>query len=177
MGRGHLLAKRRQARGLFWGAALMLVGAWFLLERLGFNMPRMDELWPVFPLLFGLAFLTFFFTRTDPDPGIVWPGTSGLLVGIFFLLFTFEVFDWEDMSELWPVFPLIAGTSFFATWMAGRFKEQGLLLPGSMAVATGVIGLFFTLGDMSFERVKVLGAVVLVAVGLTIVVKSLRGRA
>ena len=63
---------------------------------LDINMPHMDELWPVFPLLFGLAFLTFFFTRTDPDPGIVWPGTTGLLVGIFFLLFTFEVFDWED---------------------------------------------------------------------------------
>ena len=176
MSKGHPLAETRRAGGLFWGGMFMLVGAWFLLDRLSFDMPSMEEMWPMFPFLFGLAVLISFFTRASNPAGSVWPATLGLLLGSFFFLFSFQILDWSDLSELWPVFPLIAGVAFFATFLAGKFKEPGLLVPGSMAAATGVVGLFFTLGGMSFEGLKLLASLGLVALGLLMVVESFSGR-
>ena len=172
----HSSAKRRQAGGLFLGSVLLLLGAWFLFDRLAFDMPGMAKMWPMFPFFFGLAILISFFARSSRSPGTVWPGTYALLVGSFFFLFSFQILDWSALGELWPVFPLFIGIAFVATWVAGRFKEPALLVPGSIAAATGVLGLFFTLGDVSFEHVKMLGSLSLVAFGLLIVVRSFNGR-
>lgn len=167
-------SQRSQIRGLAWGSILMFLGLWFLLERLGIHLPDLDQLWPIFPTLGGGAFLLGYFTRENADPGLVWPGTAFTLCGVFFFFFTFEVVDWSDMDRLWPVFPLIGGLAFVATWAAGRCREPGLLVPGGMAIAVGVIGLLFTVGRWTLDQVELAGAVLLVLLGVRIIYRSLR---
>ncbi len=168
--------QRRQAGRLFWGAALIVLGAWFLMGRLGIDLPDLDQLWPIFPTLGGIMFLLGWAASGDSDPGLVWPGVTATLVGLFFFLFTFGLFgiEWDDMSRLWPIFPLIGGLAFVATWFAGKFKEGGLLVPGTAGMAVGILGLFFTLGGWTAETVQRVGAVILILVGLGIVIRSLR---
>jgi len=152
----------------------MLLGFWFLLDRMGIDLPQLDQLWPVFPTLGGLGFLYAFFSREDADPGTVWPGTAFTLVGVFFFFFTFEVVHWEDMDRLWPVFPLIGGLAFVATWAAGKCREGGLLVPGGMAISVGVIGLLFTLGGWTWDRVELAGSLLLVVLGVLLIARSLK---
>lgn len=168
------LSQRRQAKGLFWGVALIFLGAWFLSRRMGIDLPGLDQLWPIFPTLSGLTFLVAWLYRSDADPGLVWPGLTAFLVGLFFFFFTFEVFQWDDMERLWPVFPAIAGLSFVATWAAGGFKQPGLLVPGTAALAVGVLGLFFTLGGWTVETVQLVASIVVIVVGAGIVLRALR---
>jgi len=165
---------RRQAKGFFWGAVLVAVGGWFLLSSLGVELPGMHQLWPVFPLLSGLGSLLGFFTRTKKDAGLVFSGTLLSLLGLFFFCFTFEVLYWEDMEVWWPVFPLIAGIAFVFSWLAGRCRELRPLVPGVLSLAVGVIGLFFTLGEMSVEGVRLAGSLLVVALGVAIVLGSFR---
>jgi len=103
----------------------------------------------------------------------VWPGTVGVLVGAFFFLFTFGLFRWEQMAEMWPVYPLIVGIAFVATWLAGRCRKIGLLVPAVINLAVGVVGLGFTLGVIDARTVKLLWPLALVALGAYLVVRSL----
>lgn len=43
--------------GWFWGAALIVLGAYFLLNNLGLVRLRGDVLWPIFLILFGVLLL------------------------------------------------------------------------------------------------------------------------
>jgi hypothetical protein len=168
---------RRGARfqGIVWGGILLAAGTWFLLERLGFDLPNFfGVLWPIFPFMFGVAFLVTFFTGECKDPGLVWPGTFGALVGTFFFLFTFGLLDWDQMSELWPVFPLIVGLSFFATWIAGGAKDNGLLVPATLTAAVGVLGLGFELGLLDADTINMLWPIALVLLGAFLIARSLR---
>jgi hypothetical protein len=162
-------------RGVLWGGILLVAGTWFLLQRLGIQLPNIfAALWPVVPVLFGLGFLVSFFTGECKDPGQVWPGTFGVLLGSFFFLFSFGVFPWERMSELWPMFPLMVGISFVATWLAGRCKEIGLLVPATITLSVGIIGLGFTLDVLDARTVDALWPLALVVLGALLIVRSLR---
>jgi hypothetical protein len=168
------MTKRRHGNALFGGAVLILLGAWFLFDGLGFDLPRLGALWPAFPLLSGALSLFAFATREKKDPSLVFSGISGVLLGLFFFCFTLDFFDWDDLGELWPVFPLIIGCSFLGSWLAGRCREKGLIVPGVGATAVGAVGLLFTLNQMSFEGLRPVGSLAIVAVGAVIVVRSLR---
>ena len=162
-------------RGILWGGILLAAGTWFLLQRLGVELPNFFAvLWPIFPFMFGVAFLVTYFTGECKDPGLVWPGTFGALVGIFFFLFTFGAFDWDRMGDLWPVFPLIVGLAFVATWIAGGAKENGLLVPATITLAVGVVGLGFNLGFLDARTVNVLWPIALVLLGAFLIARSLR---
>ncbi len=168
------MSRRKYGNALFGGTVLILLGGWFLFDGLGYDLPRLGALWPAFPLLSGLLSLFAFATRKKKDPSLVFSGVSGVFLGLFFFCFTLDVFEWDDMSELWPVFPLIVGCSFLGSWLAGRCREKGLIVPGVGATVVGVIGLLFTLDQMSFDGLRLAGSLAIVAVGAVIVVRSLR---
>ena len=44
------------------GILLVALGVWFFLLNLGFDLPRLGELWPIFPCLAGATFLIAFVT-------------------------------------------------------------------------------------------------------------------
>jgi len=162
-------------RGILWGGILLVAGTWFLLQQLGIELPNFfSALWPLFPFMFGAAFLVTFFTGDCKDAGLVWPGTFGVLVGSFFFLFSFGVFVWEQMNVLWPVFPLIVGLSFLATWIAGGGKETGLLVPASITIVVGVVGLGFELGSLDARTLNMLWPLALVVLGGAMIALSLR---
>ena len=43
--------------GWFWGAALVLIGAYYLLTNLGWLTLKNDVLWPTLLILFGIVML------------------------------------------------------------------------------------------------------------------------
>ena len=164
-------------RGVLWGGILLAAGSWFLLERLGVDLPNFwSALWPLFPFMFGFAFLVTYVTSEEKDPGLVWPGTFGMLIGAFFFLFSLDIVEWDQMSELWPAFPLIVGLSFVATWFAGRCRKLQLLVPATINIAVGVVGLGFTLGLIDRRTLNTLWPLALVAIGLFMIARSLRPR-
>lgn len=170
------MKRSRQARGIFWGSAMVLVGGWFLLSRMGIDLPGLDQLWPIFPMLSGFGSLAAFFSRGRRDPGLVFPGVIGVLIGLFFIAFTFNFWSWSDMAVLWPVFPLICGLAFLSTWLAGACREKGLLVPGGLSTAVGGIGLFLTLGEMTAQHVRLVGSISILTVGGVMVYQALRPR-
>ena len=126
------------------GIVLILVGLWFLLDRLGLDLPGIGQLWPVFPMLGGLALIAGYVLGRETDPGVLVPGVGGLLVGVFFLLITIGPLRWPDLEYLWPVFPLIGGVTFGVVWLASGRRNSGVLVPAGMGIAVGVVGLLFT---------------------------------
>jgi cell wall-active antibiotic response 4TMS protein YvqF len=172
---GHISASHARFRGILWGGLLLAAGTWFLLQRLGVDLPNFfSALWPIFPFMFGFAFLVTFFTGPEKDPGLVWPGTFGVLIGAFFFLFSFGVFRWDQMSELWPVFPLVVGISFVTTWLATNCKKLGLLVPATINLGVGIVGLAFTVGTIDAHTVNLLWPLGLVALGAFLIARSLR---
>jgi hypothetical protein len=167
---------KRSARfgGVLWGGVLLVVGTWLLLDELGWDMPNIGAMWPVFPFMFGAAFLVSFFVGDRSDPGLVWPATFGVLLGIFFFLFSLEILDWEEMGVLWPVFPLMVGIAFFATWLAGGCRDSGILVPGTVTLLVGGIGLALTQRLLVWDDVRLYWPLALVAIGGSMVFRSLR---
>lgn len=153
---------------LFLGGSLLLLGAWFALRQVGAPLPGIEAMWPVFPTLVGAAFLLGFLLQPR-NYGLVLPGTIILLVGLFFFAFTLGPLDWHQMKELWPIFPLIVGLSFVAMWVASLFRYWGLLVPGFLGIATGMLGLSLTVTPLG-EVVGMVGwPVVFLASGASLV--------
>ncbi len=48
---------------IFPGLVLIALGLWFLADALGWQLPSLGDLWPIFPLGFGLAALVNYFTE------------------------------------------------------------------------------------------------------------------
>jgi hypothetical protein len=172
---------------------LILVGLFFLLHNVGaFDDLELsiDELWPGFLVLGGLAFWLQYLFGGTRDPGYVFVGTAALLLGLFFFLFTLNVelpfefenlsgpIDWDDNEFLWPAYPIIGGIAFVLLGILGR--DRGALGVGLVAIAVGAIAFLFTLGRA--EDLKEIGRfwpVLLILIGgvalLQPVFRRLRG--
>lgn len=135
---------RKQVVGAVWaGLSLIGLGVAILVA----NTIGWDKIWPLLPLLGGLALFGAYFSTGMKDGGLVFAGTAGVLVGLFFFGFTLYYLEWGDMSKLWPVFPLIGGVAFFLAFLAERrTRDFGLLGLGLATIAVGVGGLAFTYG-------------------------------
>jgi hypothetical protein len=137
-------------------------------------------LWPVFPLIGGLAFLSQYFLNGRRDDGLVFVGVAAALVGAFFFAFTLGPLSFqEDMGRWWPVFVLIGAAAFFAQWLA-RPRDLGLLVPAGLAFLVGGIALGVTLGALSSDlaaQIARLWPVLLILAGLVTIARYLaRGR-
>ncbi len=130
------------------GLLLILLGGWFLADNLGAPLPNLGDLWPAFPLFFGLAFLIQFFTGGRRDDGLIFVGVGGALVGAFFFAFTLGPLEWAQMGTFWPVFILIGSAAFFGQWLA-RPRNLGLLIPAIIALVVGGVFLLGNAGALS----------------------------
>ncbi len=160
---------RRRNLGALW-AGLILIGLGIVvLVAQAFGW---DRLWPVFPLLAGIAFWIVFFVGGMRDTGLTWIGTVALLLGVFFFGFTLGYWEWAQMSQLWPVFPLIAGIAWLIQFLASRARDVGALGIGLAALVAGVVGLGYT---YNVVRGNILNfwPVLIVFAGLVILVTGL----
>jgi hypothetical protein len=131
------------------GLLLIALGAWLLALTLGVPLPGFDKIWPVLPLVFGLAVLVQFFAEGRRHDGLIFTGVAAALLGAFFLTITLGPLTWPALGRWWPVFVLIGGVAFTAQWLA-RPEERGLLVPAALAMVVGVVALALTLGLAGF---------------------------
>ncbi len=133
---------KEQRSALWLGLGFVGLGAALLLAL----VIGWDRIWPVFPLLGGLAFLVGYAASDFRESGFAFVGVLASLIGLFFFGFTLSFWEWADMSRLWPVFPLIAGIAFAALFLAERARDVGTLGVGCAAFVVGVVGLGVTYG-------------------------------
>jgi hypothetical protein len=133
----------KERLGTVWaGLGLITVGiALVAAQWLGW-----DRLWPLFPAMGGVGLLAAYVLTGRKDEGLVFLGISALLVGLFFFGFTLGYWEWGQMADLWPVFPLIGGVAFLALFFAERTRDVGTLGVALAALIVGGVGLAFTYG-------------------------------
>lgn len=132
-----------------------------------------DQVWPIFPILGGLAFFFGYAASGFRDGGLVFVGTGAILVGVFLFGFTLGRWEWEEMERLWPVFPLIGGVAFFALFLADRgARDIGVLGVGLASLIVGGVGLAYT-HDMVAGDVIKLWPLLVILVGLAALINAL----
>jgi hypothetical protein len=151
------------------GLGLVALGVVFLLAQwIGWS-----RIWPVFPVLGGLAFFGAYVSTGLRDGGFAFVGTLAVLVGLFFFGFSSGIWEWEEMSRLWPVFPFIGGVAFTVLFVAERrSRDVGTLGIGCAALIVGVVGLALTYGIVGRGIVR-LWPLLLVLAGLFGLVSAL----
>jgi glucose uptake protein GlcU len=163
------LSKEPQKQAL--GVILIIVGVLFLLVS-NHLILGWEDVWPLFPLLGGIFFLKLSSTRRDSE--IVFIGMAMLLLGVFFLCFTFGMLDWENMQTLWPTFPLIGGASFIAVAVT-RKNSASPFVVGIAALLIAFVGYLYTGGVIS-ERVAQpfvrLWPLLLIAIGAVVFLRA-----
>lgn len=95
--------------GLVLVGAAALVGLFFLGFTTGhWEWAEMERLWPVFPLIGGVAFCALFVAGRAPDLGALTVGAVALVVGIAGLGITFGVLG-KEVVKLWPLLLILIG--------------------------------------------------------------------
>ncbi len=160
----------RNRWGTAWGGlTLIALGIAFILA----NIIGWDNVWPIFPLFGGVAFLVGYAVTGFRDGGLAFVGTGAVLVGLFFFGFTLGPWAWTDMQQLWPVFPFIGGVAFIVLFFAERrSRDVGTLGVGCAAMIVGVVGLAFTYGFVGGDIIK-LWPLLIVFLGLVSLVGGL----
>ncbi len=172
----YLTKREKDAGVLVPGIGGFLVGIFFFAITLGpLSWGDLEVLWPIFPMIGGVAFIAMFVLSKPRDAGVLVPGIGGLLMGIFFLLITLGPLRWSEMGSLWPAFPLIGGLTFFGAWLASR-KDTGLLVPAGLGVAVGILSFVFTLGIPGARLLAEGWPGLLILIGLAVVVNSFVGK-
>ncbi|MCC7359948.1 MAG: hypothetical protein IT317_10750 [Anaerolineales bacterium] len=169
----------RRRGALFPGLLLIALGLWFLADALGVQLPTLADLWPIFPLGFGLAALGGYFMQGRQESGLVFTGVSATLIGALFFAITLGPLDWGDLGRLWPLFVLIGGLAFLAQWLA-QPGERGLLVPAFLGLLVGGVAIVFTLnllGPAVGQLAAKLWPLILIVLGLGLLGSYfLRGR-
>jgi hypothetical protein len=132
------------------GLVLIALGAVLLIAQwIGW-----DRIWPIFPLLGGLAFLAAYVVGGFREAGFVFVGLAATLVGLFFFGFSLGYWEWAEMSRLWPVFLIIGGVAFIALFVAEGTGDAGTLGVGCAAVIVGIAGLLIAAGVVGSDIIR-----------------------
>jgi hypothetical protein len=84
------------------------------------------------------------------DKNYFW-GIILILIGVVAILNNIYSITFFTMGYLWPVFVLIPGLSFEASYFSRR-KEPALLVPGGILTTIGTLFLFETFTNWHFSR-------------------------
>lgn len=168
------LGMAKNNSNLVGGLVLMGIGAWFLLRNMIPALPGMDAFWPIFPVLVGLSFLVGYVRSREA--GLLIPGVSSLLIGLFFFAFSLHMVSWSAMGVLWPIFPLIGGVAFAATFVATGAQEWGLLVPAGAGLAVGFFGLVLGFGGSGLLTLINFWPVLLILAGLAVLAQNMLNR-
>lgn len=165
---------RNDRTGAVWtGIVLIGLGVILAIAQLG----GWDKIWPIFPLFVGVALLVSYGLGRFRDGGLAFLGTAATLIGLFFFGFTLGFWEWGDMENLWPVFPIIGGLAFIVLFFAERRtgRDWGVLGVGLAAIIVGVIAIAAKQGMLP-EDIWKYWPVLLIMVGLFALVGGLLTR-
>ncbi|MBN1813193.1 MAG: hypothetical protein JXA14_15260 [Anaerolineae bacterium] len=110
---GHILGWRRDPGRVFLGTAATLVGAAFFFITLGpLEYTDLDDWWPVFILIGGVAFLAQWAATRFHDWGTLFLGMVALIIGSAGLIAALELLGPETsqtLPKLWPILLVVMG--------------------------------------------------------------------
>ena len=149
-------------KSIITGVALIVIGVIFLLPN--FTDLTLRDLWPVLMLAPGVLFFLGFLADRK-NYGLLMPGAILTTYGLLFFYCT--IFGWYLMRDLWPFYLVGPGIGFFLMYQFGK-KETGLLIPGSILTALGVIFLLLTT-DYSY-----LWPATIIVAGIVLILRSRR---
>lgn len=99
----------RESSLVFLGTAAALVGLFFFGFSLGFwEWGDMSRLWPVFPIIGGVAFMALFLAERGRDVGGLAVGCAAIVVGGAGLAVTFGRIGTE-IIQYWPLLLILVG--------------------------------------------------------------------
>jgi len=125
------------------GVILIMIGLWLLLQQLDVIILTVDEVWPAILVLIGALLLANFAVTRGQATGSLFMGVVMALVGLVFANIMWGSWEWGDLWWLWPLFPGIVGVAFVAHFLVSP-ADWGVLIPGLMALAVGIIGYLYT---------------------------------
>ena len=100
-----------QRAGMVVGGAIpFMVGLFFFTTTTGI-LPRseMGRLWPIFPLIAGVACFAGYFASGGRAKYYLLPGTILALVAVVFGSILLSGASYASMGQIWPIFLIIAG--------------------------------------------------------------------
>jgi hypothetical protein len=150
--------RKRHAGALVGGVSLLLIGGWLGAVMLGAPLLGPDRLWPVIPMVSGLALLAQYARPAGQGRGAVLVGVTVLLSGLFLSLFTLQIANltWYNMLNWWPVFMVIVGAAFLAVYLHDDLRNPSLVIPVYLFGGFGLAALLFTtgfVGSVAFAQV------------------------
>lgn len=120
----YVLGGFRDPGLIFVGTAAALVGFFFLGFTSGYwEWGEMERLWPVFPLIGGVAFCALFVAERARDLGALTVGAVALLVGIVGLGVTFGMLG-RDVVKLWPLLLILIGLFGLANGVVRLLRRE-----------------------------------------------------
>jgi hypothetical protein len=106
---GYILSGFKEEGFVFIGTLAALLGLFLFGFTLGlWEWGDMDKLWPVFPLILGVAFFALFLADRKHDAGALAVGCAGVIVGIVALAITYG-FVGSEIVKLWPLLIILGG--------------------------------------------------------------------
>lgn len=157
------------------GVLLILLGLVFFVVTQGAFDLNWRTAWPFFPMVAGIFFLALAFLSPEPwrRSSLVLAGTVPLLVGLFFFSRSVGLVE-DDMSRMWPVFPLIVGVAFFAAFLASEGRARYYLIPaGVLMLVALVFGAILWSGG-SYSIIGQVWPVFLIIAGVLLLFTNLR---
>ncbi|PWK09586.1 LiaI-LiaF-like domain-containing protein [Tumebacillus permanentifrigoris] len=125
----------------FAGILLLLVGAVLAFGTLGVVTVSVAYLWPLFMLVPGIMFhVTFFSNPKQSRSGLLVPGGVLIVYGLLFLFC--NIFGWDSLENLWPVFLIGPSVGLFESYLFGS-RQPGLLIPASILMVLALLFLGF----------------------------------
>ncbi|HYG83433.1 MAG TPA: hypothetical protein VD907_00970 [Verrucomicrobiae bacterium] len=160
------------------GGFILLVGLALLAMTNGWLGFDKQTFWPTYIVLGGIFMLILGFVIRQAMSRIVLTtlGTLATLTGVFFFLFSYNVYEWKAMEVLWPLFLAIPGASLLAGYYAGGEKKvKALLFIGIVLLVFGLIFLVLTTLNSSFAIAKLWPLfIIVVGLGMLIAGRSTR---
>lgn len=97
--------------GLVLGGTIpLLIGIFFFMTTTGLlSRNDMDKLWPVFPMIVGIAFFAAYLASERQQWYYLIPGSACTLVGVVFAALLWSGASYSVIGQVWPIFLILAG--------------------------------------------------------------------
>jgi hypothetical protein len=126
---------RKVYGNLFWGIALILIGGFFLAVNIDLFPTFSESIWTLVFALISLLFFAGYFISGVKNWGLLFPAVGSGAIALTIWLATSEV----DGTIVGGLFMVIISIPFWIGYLMNREKHWGLLIPGWIMGAIGLI--------------------------------------